>query len=299
MISPVLTPPGDPDFLHVLNRRFEDLSTLIEALQAKSAAAAATPDTAAATPRAQQQSAVESLISTSSGTRKQRLVYVPEQLNGGSVWWETDTQLLYIVHVTNEAHSWKYLAGRMSGLLSAKPTGLTTGDAGVLYYATDFARTFEWSGSAWANAKGETPQDVIVFAAASPGTGWSLCDGSTATYSTATGSTTSKSKPNLVGSYPKGASSYSSSVVAATNPTLSGSTADESSHTHGSGSLATGGPSGTTTFGGGAFSAPNQVHTHAISGSTDAGSAHHHGVGTLAASGGEPQHLNIPVWVRL
>jgi hypothetical protein len=309
MLSPVLTPPTDPDFLHVLNRRLEDLSTLIEALDAKSqtAAAAATP----ATTQPAAESAVASLISTSSGTRKQRLVYVPQQLNGGSTWWETDRGVLYIVDVpTKEQHKWKYMAGTMRGTLSAKPTDLATDDTGLLYYATDYARTFRWTGSAWENAPGETPQGAIAFFDANPGTGWGLADGSTATYSTAVAGTTSKAKPNVIGGYIKGASSYTGTQTAAANGTISGSTASESGHTHSIDhdhpSVTSGGP-GTglaAVSPGSGYLVAHSLHTHdvdlpAYSGTSGAGSSHSHSAGTLAVSGADPAHISGIPYVRL
>lgn len=308
MLSPVLTPPSDPDFLHVLNRRLEDLSTAFESLKAQqSVATTATTATPAATDTA---AAVGSLISTTGGTRKQRLVYVPQQLTAGSTWWETDRQVLYVVQLVNAAHSWQYLAGTMRGTLSAKPTDLTTADAGLLYFATDYARTFRWTGSAWENAPGETAQGAISFFDGNPGTGWSIADGTTTTFSTATAGTTSKAKPNVVGAYIKGASTYTGTQTAASG-SISGSTATESGHTHSidhdHAAVSSDGPSGLTALNytsGASLLNVATTHAHnvdlpAFTGTSGSGSAHSHGVGTLALSGVEPAHISGIPYVRL
>src|SRR5438105_27318 len=123
MITPVLTTPTDPDFLHVLNRRLEDLSTQIEALEAKAAAAAAAAAAAPATTTQPQTSAVGALISNQAGTRAQRRVYAVAQLDAGATWFETDTKLLYVVdNPTKEQHKWRYLAGTMTGTTAARPS---------------------------------------------------------------------------------------------------------------------------------------------------------------------------------
>jgi hypothetical protein len=208
MIQPVLTRPSDPVFNTVLNSRLAEIASQLEALSKAQQTAAAT--TGASGPS----------VSTSGGTRKQRLAYPPGQLDTGSPWWETDTGLLYVVNVaTAEAHKWQYAAGVQRGTLAAKPTGLGADDTGLLYYATDYARTWRWSGSAWANAPGEMAQGAIAYFDANPGTGWSIADGTTVTYSTTTAGTTSKAKPNAVGAYIKGAASYTGTQTAASGLT--------------------------------------------------------------------------------
>lgn len=81
--------------------------------------------------------------------------------------------------------------------------------------------------------------------------------------------------------------------------TLSGSTASESAHTHGAGTLANGSPSSFDELATAAYDpgsgnlVPSATHTHTISGSTAAGSAHSHGVGTLAAAASNPPYFVV------
>lgn len=102
--------------------------------------------------------------------------------------------------------AWTLLAGwgePMSGTLSPdqKPT-LTTADAGLKFYATDFDRTYRWTGAVWADAivPSSVPRKTIVWSDIALGTGFALCDGSTVTVSTSSGGTASYTTPNLTGS---------------------------------------------------------------------------------------------------
>jgi hypothetical protein len=106
-------------------------------------------------------------------------------------------------------------ATESSGLLAAKPTGLTAGDKGYIYEATDYKRRFRWTGSAWEYAPGERIEGEIVGSTVSLGAGWAWCNGSAVTMTRPDATTHSVTLPNLSNSYLKGAAAYSGGIVAA------------------------------------------------------------------------------------
>lgn len=281
--------PEEPEFLRILNSR---LQSLAEETETK-------PETVTAVSG-----------SSFSGSHKNRLQqFLPEKLPIGTMYFETDRTLYYIV-VSDPANPqkqiWRYVAGQMRGTLSPnqKPTDLNDeGDVGMLFFATDFAHLYRWNGTAWRYAveHGDPGSGFVQDWLVTPNDSgvWALCDGSTATRSKNGGTTESFTTPNLVGAYRKGASSYSGTVVAAAAGTITGQTGDESAHTHGTGTLAVGASGSTTgtTAGGAAVAASG--HTHSLTGATGAGSAHHHSAGTLAVSAAEPAHVDVMPYMRL
>jgi hypothetical protein len=88
------------------------------------------------------------------------------------------------------------------GVLSAIPT-LTVNDTGYDFYASDYDRTWTWAGAAWVDAPGQPSRGMVVNfqSGVPPGTGWSICDGTNATFSTASGGTAVIAKPNLIGQF--------------------------------------------------------------------------------------------------
>lgn len=92
------------------------------------------------------------------------------------------------------------VGGPTRGTLANITTGLTANDAGYLYYATDYDRTYRWTGTAWEDAPGQPPREMVVYRnSASAPTGWALCDGAAANISTSTGGTAAYTTPNLTG----------------------------------------------------------------------------------------------------
>lgn len=89
-------------------------------------------------------------------THAQRLTnpdYDPEELAEGTMFWETDRTVLYMVRTVNGTKVWQYRLGRMRGSFSPdeRPTDLGANDTGFLFHASDLGRTFRWSGTAWDN----------------------------------------------------------------------------------------------------------------------------------------------------
>lgn len=65
-----------------------------------------------------------------------------------------------------------------------KPSPLDQRAANLLFYSTDFTRTFRWSGTAWEDAPGQDPRGLVAWFSppGPPGTvltmpGWALCTG--------------------------------------------------------------------------------------------------------------------------
>lgn len=84
-------------------------------------------------------------------------------------------------------------AGPTEGTLSPdmKPR-LGLGDAGTLFYSTDFNRLYRWTGSAWQDDPTAPSRFQVTYFAAppEPGVGWIPCDGRTTLCSTSSATTT-------------------------------------------------------------------------------------------------------------
>lgn len=201
--------------------------------------------------------------------------------HGYSVFLANDRN--YVTWVSDGV-AWKYVTGAQRGVIASLTGSLTTDDAGYLYYATDYARAFRWTGSAWENAPGEDAQGEIRFFAIAPSTGWQLCDGTTTTRSTSAGSTAAVTVPNYsTSAYLKAATSLTAGPTAA-----SGTTADESAHTHSvdppNTTSGNDSGSGTVVQSGTGTTVATHTHTHDTnigSFASAAGSAHNHAPGTL------------------
>lgn len=125
---------------------------------------------------------------------------LPATVQPGILFAATDRGLQ--VWYLNAVLQWQVFpgwGGPMAGTLSpnTKPT-LTAADVGFVFQSTDFDRLYVWTGAAWADAPGEPTRFQIAFFQVTPGTGWALCDGSATTASTAGGSTTPFTTPDLV-----------------------------------------------------------------------------------------------------
>lgn len=197
-----------------------------------------------------------------------------------------------------------------SGLLENIPTWLKKADAGYVYRATDFARRFLWTGTAWEYA--DVDPHRYVWCDEAPGVGWALADGSSVTRTNPDGTTESYTVKDLRGRYLKGGTTPA--LAAAKAPALTGDTADESTHTHSinhshANPYGSGASSANITLHdgtGGAATVATSGHGHAIempmtSGlNSGAGAAHKHGKGTLAVDAtGEPASAVLIPYYRL
>jgi len=194
--------------------------------------------------------------------------------------------------------TWQYVFGIHQDTIANKPT-LATGDAGYRFTATDFARLYRWSGSAWADAPGQPDRGQVAYFTDGllPGTGWALCDGSSVTRSTPTAGTTSITVPNLTGS---------NRFIRSVSGTTGGTGGSATTHTHPIDPPAT---NGTATTGSNSASREVQSGT----GSTVADNPHSHQVtvtidvasftsGTPSGTSGDdalPPYLNLRPYMRL
>ena len=249
----------------------------------------------------------------------------PEKFRMGTFFFETDRKILYqarLVPLIDPAHPtdppvpvacWVYISGTMRNTLANKPTDLgptwtnRSDDTGFLFYGTDYTHTWRWTGTAWEYAPGDRASGEIAWFTADPGTGWKLCNGTNTDRSNPNATTTLVATPNLIGVYPKGAGTYTGSVVAASSGTMSGSTGDESSHTHGINHdhplVTSAETTYNSTFAGGGFEGVSGHHAHNVdlppyTGTSGAGSAHHHDAGSLSVSGAEPAHVDLLPYFR-
>ena len=151
-----------------------------------------------------------------SGTHAQRLALGIGSMGAGALYWETDRTALYGV----VSGSWQLLGNLwLAATLSpdTKPSDLISTDAGFIIRSTDFDRLYRWSGSAWADAPGQSQRGAISYfpSAYAPTTGWSLCNNTAAVaISTPTGTTTTITTPDLTG-----ANRFIRSVAGATGTT--------------------------------------------------------------------------------
>lgn len=114
----------------------------------------------------------------------------------------------------------------VSGTLSPdeRPAGLGPSDTNqVLFYSTDKDHLLRWTGTAWQCI--DYSAGTIAFKIVAPtSNGWVLCNGvGTASMMLPDGSLSVVTVPDMVGSYPKGGTSYSGATPTAANaPGLTG-----------------------------------------------------------------------------
>ena len=210
---------------------------------------------------------------------------------------------------------WAYNNGTHSAAIASIPTP-SANEAGYLFYANDYKHLYVWSGSAWSYAESDSGSGYIV-AGQSNGGLWALCDGSSTTIATATGTTTSATTPDLTGDvFLQGATSASSvrTAVRATWETTA-KTEDESSHLHvfNNGGHPTSGPLGTPATvvvqSGTGTTVASDVHNHndtSVNYNTGPGSAHSHALNDTNAqlkvpsetNGGLPKRIALPWYMR-
>lgn len=239
----------------------------------------------------------------------------------GSQLYLADWDITYICALINGEKRWKYHAGIMRGTISPdlKPTLNAEGDAGFLFWSTDYEHLYRWDGAAWdyATEAGDHGSGYVVWWDSNiPNSGvWALCDGSVVTKSTKSGGTFGHTTKNLIGAYVKGAAT-ATARAAAVAPTITGSVAAASAGTPtgtNSAPTFTGSPGTTGSAssiggaqpGGSAFALD---HSHsftpagAVSAPTFTGDAmpdHTHAKGTLAVTAGEPERVELMPYIRL
>lgn len=83
------------------------------------------------------------------GTHAKRKTIQPSTFAVGTLWYETDHTVLYTVLQISGGSRWQYETGIYSAAFASRPADLGTYDSGFLFYATDLAVTYRWTGAAW------------------------------------------------------------------------------------------------------------------------------------------------------
>lgn len=109
------------------------------------------------------------LPSTSDGsvledTHANRLtLYSPTTYAIGTMFFETDRTVLYIVYNSSGTLVWRYSSGQYASTFANRPADLGTNDAGFLFYSTDTTTLYIWTGAAWSPAT--PPAGTLVYTA--------------------------------------------------------------------------------------------------------------------------------------
>lgn len=121
------------------------------------------------------------------------------QYANGSIFYETDRQVVYIAI----SGVWTYLTGVYSATQVQIPTDLGTSDAGFEMDVADYGHGLVWSGSSWSWAAGDSGSGyVVAFVSAPPVVGYAPCDGSANVLALQSdGSLQPFTVPNTPGSY--------------------------------------------------------------------------------------------------
>lgn len=198
-------------------------------------------------------------------------------------------------------------------LIANIPT-LATGNAGYLFYATDYEHLYRWNGTGWEWGPGDCGSGYYV-AGGPQGGQWGLCDGGIVTIALENGGTTNITTPDLTGDiFILGATSESARKVS-TRATweATAKSADEVGHEHffNNGGTPTGGPIGaaTTVQSGTGATVASDSHYHNDTSSiirTQSGEAHSHNLTDALSqlkkfdetSGGLPLRISLVWYIR-
>lgn len=157
-------------------------------------------------------------------TRAAMTLYPAANYAIGTIYWQSDYTMLYMVFNVGGIHVWQYISGMFRAVLASKPTGLGVNDAGLLFYGTDFGHIWRWSGSAWTFAPGDDGSGYIAMYTAAPNTpgsaAWFLIDGTSPTIQSLTDTTTQAiTLAAIAGAFFKAGIAWTGATVAA-GPTL-------------------------------------------------------------------------------
>ena len=235
----------------------------------------------------------------------------------GTLFWETDRSVFYIIEENAGVLSWEYSAGMYSASFANRPTDLGTSDAGFLYFPSVYIHICRWSGSGWAIIDGGG--GYIVDSLVALGAGFVLCDGAATTYLTLSGAdlaetaiTPADENGGAAGVYHESIAAGPGTILAATAPGIAGSTANSTATNQ-----ATTATNQNTVVdphavierfddpGTGVFvfdasaDAAHATHGHTQDAHNHTQDAHLHAVGTLAVDAtGEPRRMGVLRYLR-
>jgi hypothetical protein len=132
-----------------------------------------------------------------------------------SIFYQTDTTLYYMAY----GKAWHYFNGTQLDLLANIPATFNLLDTGALFYATDYAHLYRWSGIAWAFAPTDPGSGFVVIGqptgVAPNGGVWAVCDGNLALIAQANGTIAGVVTQNLQGEvFIKGAAAVAAQQAA-------------------------------------------------------------------------------------
>lgn len=126
-----------------------------------------------------------------SGTHAARAGFAAASYAVGTVYYETDTNVSYMVQIPAGVKTWLYYNGIQVGTLAGLPGGLGVNDINYTYQATDYLHIWVWNGSGWhfsATDQG-SGYTIVVTGGVLPYGLWGLFDGSTYAVSRDNGTT--------------------------------------------------------------------------------------------------------------
>jgi len=159
-----------------------------------------------------------------SDTRANRIAHYPAASYPlHTLFYETDTTLIYIVALVLGVHTWVYFSGTYSitqPYIAGFIMGLNTPDTGLLMWVSDYNHILQWNGAQLIWAPGELGSDYFVFGPAMTAVGWVPANGVNVSYLKKDGTTGNRTLPDLVGNaaFLQSAAAYSAAVNAATSP---------------------------------------------------------------------------------
>lgn len=111
------------------------------------------------------------------GTHSQRQIIPAANYADGTLFFETDRQIVYIA----VSGAWFYFTGTIQTVQASLPTDLGANDLNLLVEVTDYAHLLQWTGTGWVWGPAELGSDFILLflTGPTPATGWQVCDGST------------------------------------------------------------------------------------------------------------------------
>jgi hypothetical protein len=244
-------------------------------------------------------------------------LYQPSNFAVGTLFWETDRTVLYLVKEVAGVKSWQYVSGMLTATFANRPTDLGTGDSDFLLFIKLYRHICRWNGVTWVISDGGG--GYFVDSAIALGEGYQLCDGTATTYLAVSGAdlaetafTTPDENTAPAGVYHESIAAYSGTINAATAPGVSGSVANATAtnqaatatnqntvvtaHTVVERSDVAG--TGIFVFDA-AADADHATHTHVQDSHNHTQDAHTHAFGTLAVDAtGEPRRMGVLRYFR-
>jgi hypothetical protein len=201
----------------------------------------------------------------------------------GSLFWEIDRTVLYLVKLVAGVAAWVFAAGSYTNTRTNYPSDLGANDAGFLFQISDYAHLARFDGTAWRLTEGSG--GYIVASAFALASGYQICDGTATDYITdnttnlaVSAFTTPDLKTANANTYLRSAAAYTGAVNAPTNPTFGGALSNTGADS-GSGTIVQSG-TGTTVA--------THTHTHPFT-----------PTGNVSLAGGDPvQFMNVIYYFR-